>query len=93
VTSILARAFDDPGVAACLRRLRRRRGRGMTAERMMGRQMPERMMGRKVAERMMGRQVVRGRRRRGLLRGGVTDEAWGKRGDDDKGLDHGRCPF
>jgi len=65
----------------------------MTAERMMGRKVAERMVGRQVAQRMMGRQVMRGRRRRGLLRHGVTDEARGKRGHDDKDLDHGRCPF
>jgi hypothetical protein len=65
----------------------------MTAERMMGWKMPERMMGRQMAQRMMRRQVMRGRRGRGLLRHGVTDEAWGKRGHDDKGLDHGRSPF
>jgi hypothetical protein len=33
------------------------------------------MMGREVAQGMMGRKVVRARRRRGLLREGVTGEA------------------
>jgi hypothetical protein len=65
----------------------------MLKGRMIGRTVaPEGMMGRKVAERMMGRQMMRGRRRRRLLRDGVTGEAWGKGGHDDKGLDHGRYP-
>jgi len=49
----------------------------------------ERMMRRQVAQGMMGRQT-RGDRRLGLLRDGITGEDRGKRGRDDKGLDHGR---
>jgi hypothetical protein len=55
--------------------------------------MAQRMVGRKVAEPddgadraaqgMMGRQKMRRRRRRGLLRNGITGAAYGKRGRDD----------
>jgi hypothetical protein len=45
------------------------------------------MMGRQAAEVMMGRQMVRRHRRRGLLRDGVTSEAYGERGRDGEGLD------
>ena len=44
-----------------------------------------------MAQGMMGGQMVRRRRRRGLLRDGVTTEPCGKRGRDGEGLDHGAC--
>ena len=44
------------------------------------------MMGRQAAEVVMGRRMVRRRRRRCLLRDGVTGEAYGKRGRDGEGL-------
>ncbi len=47
------------------------------------------MMGRQAAEVVMGRRMVRRRRRGWLLRDGVTGEAYGKRGRDGEGLDHG----
>ena len=59
----------------------------MVAEVTMGRQAVEVMMGRQAVEVMMGRQMVRRHRRRGLLRDGVTGEAYGKRGRDDEGLE------
>jgi hypothetical protein len=55
----------------------------MMAQRMVA----ELTMGRWAAEVMMGRQMARRRRRRGLLRDGVTGEAYGKRDRDGEGLD------
>ena len=60
----------------------------MTAQRMVGRKVAER----KVAQGMMGRQMMRRHRRRGLLRDGVTGEAYGEHARDDEGPDHGRQP-